>query len=145
MLIFDLTTQYIFAFFLLIYTANYINFLGYNVLIRRIKTVEGPELQKRTNLYFYSMNVLYIVNFLAALNSWYGPWCTPRNLYPPCMTFAALLYVINYFYHVYMNRHDYFLKWENVDPKTARLVEENDKGVTPSMEAYMLMKKKTLF
>mgnify|MGYP006950333322 CR=1 FL=1 len=65
-LIFDLTTQYIFAFFLLIFTANYINFLGYNVLIRRLKTDEGPMLKQLTDRYFYAMNVVYLVNLVAA-------------------------------------------------------------------------------
>lgn len=118
MLFFDLTVQYIFAFFLMIYLANYINFLGYNVLIRRIKTQEGPMLKQRTNIYFYVMNGLYVANLLLAVTDWYGPWCNQDWLYPLCLHSAALLYVANFVYHLYLNKNDYFLKWENFDSLT---------------------------
>ena len=121
-LIFDLTTQYIFAFFLLIFTANYINFLGYNVLIRRLKTDEGPILKQLTDKYFYSMNALYILNLGAAYSEWFGPWCTPKWLYPACLTACAGLYVINYLYHLYLAKNNYFLKWEKVNPAMEKLV-----------------------
>ncbi len=135
MLVFDLTVQYIFAFFLLVYTANFINFLGYNVLIRRVKTIEGNLLHQRTNTYFYFMIVLYALNFAAAYSSFYGPWCTQNNLYPPCMTAAAFLYWINYFYHIYLDRSNYFLKWE-LAPNTSLAVEQ---------ESERLKRKRDLF
>jgi hypothetical protein len=109
--LFDMTVQYIFVFFLLVYCANYINFLAYNVLIRNVKTAEGPHLKLRTNPYFITMNVVYVVNAALAATEWYGPWCN-INLYPPCMSVAAGLYWANYFYHLYLNKHDYFLAWD---------------------------------
>jgi hypothetical protein len=99
---------------LLIYTANYINFLGYNVLIRNIKTSEGPELRKRTNPYFITMNLIYLLNFGLAFTQFFGPWCTSNNLYPPCLTIAACLYWTNYAYHSYLSKNSFFLKWEGV-------------------------------
>lgn len=102
----------------MIYLANYINFLGYNVLVRRIKTQEGPLLKQKTNLYFYCMNALYVANLLLAATDWYGPWCSAEWLYPLCLHSAALLYVANYVYHLYLNKNDYFLKWENYDALT---------------------------
>lgn len=99
--LFDMTVQYIFAFFLLVYCANYINFLAYNVLIRNVKTEEGPKLKLLTNPYFITMNVVYVLNAALALTEWYGPWCD-IHIYPPCMTVAAALYWANYFYHLYL-------------------------------------------
>ena len=101
---FDLTKKYIFAFFLLIYAANYVKFLGYNVMIRNVKIAEGPMLKQRTNLFFIIMNIAYLVNFCLAFTEFFGPWCTPNNLYPPCLTIAALLYWANYFQHLYLQR-----------------------------------------
>lgn len=145
MFIFDLTTHYIFAFFLLIYFANYINFLGYNVLIRRVKTEEGPILKKQTDIYFYTMNGLYAANLLFAITKWYGPYCSEKWLYPHCLTACAALYLLNYFYHLHLNTNEYFLKWERINPAMEKLVADNNSGTAPSMTAYDLIKKKTLF
>lgn len=115
-ILFDLTVQYIFAFFLLVYSANYLNFLAYNVLVRNVKTAEGPLLRSKTNTFFVLMNVIYIANFGFAFFEWYGPWCTPNNIYPPCLTIAACLYWCNYFFHrFYLQKNKYFLKWEQFD------------------------------
>jgi len=56
-------------------TANYINFLAYNVLIRNLKTEEGHLLKVRTNTYFFVMNGLYVLNFLLSFTEFYGPYC----------------------------------------------------------------------
>jgi len=112
-LIFDLTKKYILCFFLLIYLANYINFLGFNQLIRMLNTGESEveSLKKRTNCYFYTMNFLYAANLVLACFEYFGPFCSQNNLYPKCLTSAAALYVINYGYHRYLHGNHYFLKW----------------------------------
>jgi len=97
-----------------VYTANYTNFIGYNILIRNIKTEEGPLLKRRTNVFFITMNLIYFLNFVLAFTEFFGPWCTPTNLYPPCMTIAATLYWANYFYHRYLHKNRYFLKWDMI-------------------------------
>lgn len=110
-LIFDMTKKYIFGFFLLIFVSNYFNFLGFNFLVRNLDTEDAPNLKKRTNLYFILMNCAYIATFGLAFVVWFGPWCSQDNLYPPVLTFCAILYWINCGYHYYLNKHGYFLRW----------------------------------
>jgi hypothetical protein len=94
--------------------ANYVNFLGYNIIMRNIQSESGRVLRRKTDPFFYGISGVYIINLLLALCSWfYGPWCAPRNLYPPCMTMAAVLYWCNYLYHVHLRKHNYFLDWQD--------------------------------
>ncbi len=74
---FDLGTKYIAGFYLLVFFSNFINFLGFNYLVRKLRTPERKLLRKRTNLYFLIMNMLYMICFVMTLTSEYGPWCTP--------------------------------------------------------------------
>jgi len=74
---FDLGTKYIAGFYLLVFFSNFINFLGLNYLVRKLRTPERKLLRKRTNLYFLIMNILYMVCFVMTLTNEYGPWCTP--------------------------------------------------------------------
>lgn len=85
---------------------------------------EVDSLKKRTNCYFYTMNILYLLNLVLACFSYFGPFCTQQNLYPKCMSIACALYVINYMYHYYLHKNNYFLQWkglkilnEKQDPK----------------------------
>lgn len=109
---FDLGTKYIAGFYILVFFSNYINFLGFNYLVRKLRTPERKLLRKRTNLYFLIMNSLYIICFLMTLSENYGPWCTPKRLYPPVMTFASILFVLNAAMHFFMHSQGYWLKWE---------------------------------
>lgn len=108
----DMTKQYILLFFALIYLASYVNFLGYNVLIRNIDVEDGEQLKKSTNVFFITMNIIYAVNALCAINAWYGPWCNQGNIYPPCMATANCLVWANFGYHLYLHHNNYFLKWK---------------------------------
>lgn len=74
---FDLGTKYIAGFYILVFFSNFINFLGFNYLVRKLRTPERKLLRKRTNLYFLIMNILYIVCFVMTLTNEFGPWCTP--------------------------------------------------------------------
>lgn len=113
---FDLGTKYIAGFYLLVFFSNFINFLGLNYLVRKLRTPERKLLRKNTNLYFLIMNILYIVCFVMTLTNEYGPWCTPTQLYPPVMNFANVLFIMNACMHFYMHMKGYWLKWED-NPK----------------------------
>jgi hypothetical protein len=87
--VFHLCTKYIIGFFVMILTANYINFLGFNILARNLKTPEGPDLKRRTNPFFYLMNVLYpLVILLVAFSPLFAPRCTATKVYPTALTLA---------------------------------------------------------
>jgi hypothetical protein len=63
------------------------------------------------------MNAIYILNGGLAFFRWYGPFCTDRKLYPPCMTVAAILYLVNAGYHRYLHNNHYFLEWKEMPDK----------------------------
>lgn len=107
----DLTVRYISVFFALIYLANYVNFVAYNVLIRNVKLEEGNKLKQNTNPFYIFMNCVYLVNFLCSFILWYGPFCEVGRIYPPCMTTANVLVWVNYIYHLWLTHKDYYLKW----------------------------------
>ena len=73
---FDLGTKYIAGFYILVFFSNFINFLGFNYLVRKLRTPERKLLRKRTNLYFLIMNILYMICFVMTLTAEFGPWCT---------------------------------------------------------------------
>jgi hypothetical protein len=109
---FDLGTKYIAGFYILVFFANFINFLGFNYLVRKLRTPERKLLRKRTNMYFLIMNMLYIICFVMTLTNEYGPWCTQTQLYPPVMNFATVLFCMNAAMHFFMHSQNYWLKWE---------------------------------
>lgn len=73
---FDLGTKYIAGFYILVFLSNYINFLGLNYLVRKLRSPERKILRKKTNFYFLCMNILYMINFVMTFTKSYGPWCT---------------------------------------------------------------------
>jgi hypothetical protein len=100
---FDLGTKYIAGFYILVFFSNFINFLGFNYLVRKLRTPERKLLRKRTNLYFLLMNMMYIVCFFMSFTNRFGPWCTDDELYPPVMNFATVLFVFNAAMHFLMH------------------------------------------
>lgn len=132
MIAFETGRQFIFAFFFLIYFANYINFLGFNYMVRHLKTPEGPQLKKNTNPYFIVMNILYLFVFAMGFTARFGPFCEKGGkLYPPCLNFAAYLFVINATYHCYLHYRGYYLKWEADEKVQAIVGREHEFGFEP--------------
>ena len=112
MFFFEIGTKYIAAFFVMIFAANYINFLGFNILTRNLRTPEGKYVKQKTNPYFITMNVLYVIVAGLCFVEYFGPWCTGKKMYPPVLSFAELLLIINAVYHNYLHYNNYFLQWE---------------------------------
>ena len=108
----DLSAKIIPAFFILILVANYVNFLGFWQMLRHIPVVKGHRsLLKRTRLYFVIMNILYLAVGLAACLPKFAPICRPFKTYPYVMSWASLLFIVNYFFHLYIFCNiDFFLK-----------------------------------
>ena len=109
---FDLGTKYIAGFYILVFFSNFINFLGLNYLVRNLKSPERKLLRRKTNFYFMVMNVLYMMNFVMTFTAGYGPWCNSERLYPAVMNYSAWLFVINFVFHCYMHKNNYWLRWE---------------------------------
>jgi len=71
------------------------------------------------------MNSLYVLVMVLAL-SWLsrlGPKCRPNKLYPPCMNYASILFIINSIYHYYIHKQNYWLKWEGANETLLPLAE----------------------
>lgn len=118
---FDLTTKYIIEFFVFIFVANYVNFLGFNELHKELIKKEKTELIGKTNTYFWVMNGLYALVAVLTFFPWFEPLCSPQQLYPRCFTAASVLYWINYGYNIYLSRNDYWLKWEDKNKEMKEL------------------------
>lgn len=131
MVFFDFGAKYIAGFYAIVFAQNYINFLGFNYLVRKLRTPERKLLRKKTNFYFLVMNLLYFTCFLMSFSSKYGPWCTDSILYPPVMNFTAVLFVFNAVFHFYMHYNKYWLQWED-HPKLKPLIgREEEQGWEP--------------
>jgi hypothetical protein len=128
---FEFGTKYIFAYFCMIYILNYINFVGCNMLMRRLPTAEGPMLAKKTNVYFYTMNVLYIVILILVAIPGVGPFCKANAIYPYVFTCLESLTLINAAAHHYMHYKKYWLKWENSPEVQETLGKEVELGFEP--------------
>jgi glucan phosphoethanolaminetransferase (alkaline phosphatase superfamily) len=132
MFFFEICTKYIPIFFVLILIANYINFMSFNLLIRHLRTPERADLQKRTNAFFITMNLGYLVCVGLAFTPTYGPRCKqPGSMYPECLTLAESLLVANSVYHVFLYYKGYYLQWEE-NPKWEEIKgKEFDLGFEP--------------
>lgn len=128
---FEFSTHWIWGYLTMIYIANYINFIGFNMLLRRLPTAEGPILKRNTNTFFIIMNILYILVFILAWTPKYGPFCTSVALYPPVFTFVESLLVMNAMFHHYMHCQKYWLKWEDCPEVIESMGMEHELGFEP--------------
>ena len=105
-----MTQKYIAGFFLLVFAANYCNFVGFYKILDTLPGAPGKKMQSDTRWYFISMNVLYALTFGLSFMPRFGPWCQAEKVYPPCMNWAACLFIVNFGYHVYLNcKKEYYL------------------------------------
>ena len=99
------------AFFMITFFANYMNFWSLMYLVRNVETTEGVALRRRTRVYFYVMNFLYIFVACVAI-FWLRPVCKYGKLYPYVFNWSAMLFVFNALYHFIIHSMDYGLLWE---------------------------------
>ena len=128
---FEFSTHWILGYFFMIYIANYINFIGLNLLVRRLPTAEGPMLKKKTNIWFITMNCLYAVALILALIPYTGPYCYSTALYPWMFTYIEALLVLNAIYHHYLHYQNYYLKWEKSGEVIKSAGKEHELGLEP--------------
>jgi hypothetical protein len=131
LVVFELGVKYIAVFFAMIFIANYINFLGFNILVRNLNTPEGKELKNRTNPFFITMNLLYIIVACLSFTVTFGPVCKKQKLYPMILSFVELLLVINAVYHIFMHYKKYYLRWEANERVAECLGNETAMGYEP--------------
>jgi len=94
MVILDLTIKWIFLFFICIFVANYLNFIGLLMILRNILTHEGHVLKAKTNIYMWVMNGLYIVLLIMACFIT-PPVCQHKKVYPFVLNWAGIMFLIN--------------------------------------------------
>jgi hypothetical protein len=127
----EVGTKFIWGFFIMMYMSNYINFMGFYMVIYQLRTPEKHALVKRTRLYLILMNVAYGIIAVASFTPWFGPFCTSKKLYPPVLSWSEILQVINVIYHWYLHCNKYFLKWEEHPKIKEMLGNEADFGYAP--------------
>ena len=103
LLILDFTQQYIAGYFIMIFAANFINFIGFMLILRNFPGKAGRMLQEKTKCYFYVMCSLYLVVFLMSFVPAFRPKCTSEKIYPTVMNLSCCLFIINYIFHIYLN------------------------------------------
>ena len=110
LLVMDVTVKIIPVFFVLILLANYFNFVGFNYILKNLPCMHGRILRKRTRFYFFTMHCIYVV--VAVMAAWppFYPMCREGKPYPLVMNLASCLFLVNYIFHLVINRNkDYFL------------------------------------
>ena len=110
-MVMDLTIKIIPVFFVLILAANYFNFLGFWLIMRIVPAFKGRSLRKRTTAYFLIMNIMYVAVVVLAFVPPFQPLCSPQKAYPYVMSWASLLFIINFIFQWSINcRQEWFLQ-----------------------------------
>lgn len=114
LLAFEFGTEYIAGFWIMILASNYLNFIGFTMLLRHLPTPERHVLRKKTNIYLVVMNLLYIVLLSMFFFHDFGPWCDSAHLYPQAMYYLQYVFALNAIFHYYLHfgKPRYGLLWE---------------------------------
>lgn len=75
-LIFDFTTRYIFMFYILILSSNFVTYMAFLHVIRTAELPERLDLRKRTKYFYYLMNSLYLLMIPLAFIPGFAPVCS---------------------------------------------------------------------
>lgn len=138
LMVMDLSNKYIPVFFFLILSANYCNFMAFWLMLRHLPLIKGRSLRFRTKFYFIVMNLLYVGVAIMATIPGYRPVCSPMQTYPHVLTWAELLFKVNYCFHwVIYVRKEWFLQQieeEHSDEKKELKLAEISKVKTTGTE-----------
>jgi hypothetical protein len=102
------------------------NFWSLMYLLRNVETSEGIMLRKRTRVYNFLMNALYIFVMLAAI-FWLPPVCQNGKVYPHVFNWSAMCFIFNAVYHWIIHSMDYGLYWEKSDNVKPEIHDKDDK------------------
>ena len=109
LIVMETTQKYIAGFFLMIYLANLFNFIGFKKILDNLRGPPHDAIKKKTSCYFKVMYVLYALTLLLAFIPRFGPFCRSDKVYPPCMNWTAMLFIINFIFNCVMQcKKDYF-------------------------------------
>lgn len=106
MLVLDLTTEYIFAFFTLCLLANYNSFMSLWILTSGVQLYGRITLGSKYRVYFIAMNVAYIALTIIAAIPATGN-CTPENVYPVINSMLPIIFMINCIFSMYLKFKNY--------------------------------------
>lgn len=109
LIFFEFGQKFIFAFFIMILVSNYVNFMCFTLMLRNLPTPEGKFLKDKTRWYFIGMHVLYAACIGMSFTKTLGPFCKSDMLYPPVLSMAQCLFILNAITHIVFHKKDYWL------------------------------------
>ena len=116
LLILDVTRQFIQGYFFLIFLANFINLTGFMCILKNMPGKPGKVLWSRCKYYFAVMFFLYGVVFVLSFVPGFEPRCTSEKVYPAVLNYTCTLFIINYFFHLYLNcNKKYYLSEDDAE------------------------------
>ena len=121
-----MTTKYIAGYWILILASNYFSFLGFYKILTAMPGRPGEVVAEKTKWYFRVMNVLYLFSFVLAFVPRFSPTCTATKVYPPCLNWAAMLFIINFIFHVVVScKKNYFFDEGSIVEETPEAVNDD--------------------
>ena len=112
-LIFDFTTRYIFMFFFLILSSNFVTYMALLHIIRSVELLQRQKLTRNTKRYYYMMNSLYLLMIPLSFVHGFAPICTREQPYPASLFYCNILFLVNSAFFFYMENNKFFITDEN--------------------------------
>lgn len=112
-LIFDFTTRYIFMFFFLTLSSNFVTYMALLYVIRSVELPKRQELKLKTKCYYYMMNLLYLLMIPLAFVHRIAPICTKEQPYPASLFYCNIFFLINSGFFFYMHHNKFFINDED--------------------------------
>jgi hypothetical protein len=114
-LIFDNTTRYIFLFYFLILSSNACTYLSLMHVLRHYEVPEGAGLRERVKIYYYIMNVLYVLMIPVAFVPGIAPVCTNFDTYPTALYWCNILFLTNAVFFWVLYKKNFFFPLSSTD------------------------------
>lgn len=117
-LIFDFTTRYIFMFYILILSSNFVTYMAFLHVMRTVELPDRQKLRKRTKWFYYLMNSIYLLMIPLAFVPGFAPICSNLQPYPATLFYCNILFLLNsaYFFYLYYNK--FFMEQFDEDTET---------------------------
>jgi hypothetical protein len=117
-LIFDFTTRYIFMFYILILSSNFVTYMAFLHVMRTVELPQRLDLRKRTKWFYYLMNSLYLLMIPLAFVPGFAPICSNYKPYPATLFYCNILFLFNSAFFFYMHYNKFFLEKFDEDIET---------------------------
>lgn len=127
LLLFDLGTKYIFAYFLLQISVNYTTMCALYLLLKNVEVSPGLTLSKKFRWFFILMNLCFIIEISLAFIPSVGAFCTTDRPYPRVISNLPILIGSTLVFAVYLKCKDFYLPDdEKVMEETSPLLQSGE-------------------